>query len=295
MNGESVNQTLKWTNLLPGRRAIVCLGVAGLILGSGPQPSALAQIETRTFNATADSFNYHTGGVVNNGANPTMEAGGLNGNRNSRLLVRFDPTSVLPSNVNVVSATLRLTTVRIDNFTSLGVQDMPNSIFSLAAYRVNTTNWVEGSGFFTIDNGGVTWDWMRYNVVGQQWDVPGPDPTSTNIADAATATMVWTQTPSLGWRFSGNTNFTWDLAADLNAWNADRSSALPSWLIISDKEATGTTNNGVVFASRQNANVALHPLLTIDFIAIPEPSATFLLVLAGTAGACYRSRRGSAA
>jgi hypothetical protein len=242
-----------------------------------------AQIETRVFSAVGDTFNYDKvgGTTVNNGGSSSLEVGALNGDRNSRTLIRFDPSSVLSSNINVVSAILRLTTTRIDNFTSLGIQDSANSVFTLSAYRVTTTNWVEGTAIFANQTGSVSWDWRRYNIAGETWDVAGPGPASADVADVATATMVWTQTPSLGWRFTGNTNFTWDVAADLNAWNSDRTTAIPTWVIISDKENTGTKNNGVVFASRQNANIALHPQLTVEFIALPEPSATLLFSLGG--------------
>lgn len=228
--------------------------------------------EVVTNQAPGDSFNYHLGPDVNNGANATLEVGGLNENRRTRSLVRFDPSSAISRGSTITSATFRLTTTRIDNFTSIGVQDTTNKVFTFSAYRILTTNWVEGNGGFQVVVGAVTWNSLRHTI--EAWDVPGPDPAGSNIADTATATYVYTNT---AWREYANRGFTWDVTTDVQAWHIDRSSALPSWVIISDKEATGTTNNGVMFASRQSStNADYRPLLIIGFT--PPPQGTVIRI-----------------
>jgi len=236
-------------------------------------PPVLIADTVFTFNTTAnteDAFVYSSGTTVNTGSSSSLEVGALSGNRNTRTLIRFDP-STIPVGQAVTSATLTLTATRIDNYLTLGTQDTANKNFVLSAYRVLADDWVEGTGNFQVRTGAVTWSSKQHATV--PWSTIAATPDGTDVALSPTATVNYTAN---AWRINNaNLAFSWDVTADVQAWSLDRDNQpLPAWVIISNLESTGSFNNGVVFASSENVNTALVPVLTI---AVPEPASVALL------------------
>ena len=131
-----------------------------------------------------------------------------------------------------------------------------------------------GSGSIpTLDD--ATWTYSDFDTV--LWSVPGGDFADTPSAEASVGAEVdyyqWSSTP--------------ELVADVQGWLNDPASNF-GWALLGGESRDGSARR---FNSREAAEI-FRPALLVEFTAVPEPSAMFLLAFASLVAALHgRARR----
>jgi hypothetical protein len=137
-----------------------------------------------------------------------------------------------------------------------------------------------GQGFRTpADGTTATWSHRFYNTI--PWTNPGGD----FVAAASGSTMVGTARQAYVW------DSTPVMVADVQGWLDDPASNL-GWLLMGLESTAGTAHR---FDSREAANSALWPELTVTFSGapVPEPRTVALLALGIVGLGIYFRRRQS--
>ncbi len=180
-----------------------------------------------------------------NGAGNSVHAGRTNTNGRRRGLIAFDPASVLPAGSTILGATLVLECTRAPMVVNPTVQ-------SLHVLRID---WGEGpsnpAGPEGIGSQSGPGDatWFHAELPNQTWTSPGgdfdPSPSASNtIVDEGT------------YSWSGGT-----MTGDVQHWLENPSENF-GWILRSDLEVQRSARR---YASRQNADAAIHPRLILNF------------------------------
>lgn len=219
--------------------------------------SSASQAATIMLSADADTY---LRDATARGALEFMDVRG--GNIDFRGYLRFDLSSI-PAGATIDSATLTLTQVpgasRNDTATTGRF-----ALYGLNADAGNTAqNWDEAT--FVVDGKGSEDVATLTGVTDLDEDVAG----ITETVGGSPALFTISGAP---------------LAAFLQGRYADGGLAT---FILSNDDAT---DRGFGIGSKENADPATHPLLTIDYTAIPEPSSLALLAVCGSLAA-FSSRR----
>ena len=175
-----------------------------------------------------------------------------------RGLLRFDFAAV-PAGSVVSAVTLKL---------YCDQENTQKDPVAVTLHRV-TTGWTEGptvagGGGSGAASGDVTWQFA--SVPGVAWSMAGGD----FVTEDSATTLVGAERNFYSWSGSG-------LVADVQAW-ANGSSGNFGWILRSDETQVRTAKR---FVSREGTDAALRPMLTVEYAAIPEPTAMGLVALAG--------------
>ncbi len=230
-----------------------------LALGLAVQVGAV----TVSLEASQDNTLYENAtGSLSNGMGQHFFAGsngGTGGRIVTRGLIQFDLTGLIPQGmvINSVELALNVTTPMLHEGT-------------VTLHRV-LAPWGEGLSTAPMGEGGggpsamgdATWIHTHFDT--EFWDTPGGDvifAPSASHAVAANSPQVIVS--------------TLELVADVQAWLDDPASN-NGWLLRQVDEMAAA----IRFASRNHMDVALHPVLTVDFSLPPMPispqSGTFAL------------------
>jgi hypothetical protein len=209
--------------------------------------------------ASRDNTLYQdSAGALSNGAGPNLYAG-----RNAAGLIRrgvigFDIAAAIPAGSTITAVMLRLHV------------SQSNDPSSIALHRL-TADWGEGAsiaggaggGGGVAASGDATWLHRFYDAQPPLlWSMPGGDYAALPSAIA--------MAPATGFA-------TWSaqqLIADVQSW-LDEPGANFGWILIGDESGPSTSMR---FESREHSDPGLHPLLTIEYIPVPAPSACGMLV-----------------
>lgn len=231
-------------------------------------PAAAAA--TLSLPPAADATLYEESATVTaNGAGEFLLAGRTNQAAHSRRrsLLRFDLSS-LPAGATITAVSLRLNLSAVTTAPTL-----------LGLHRA-TQSWTEGpadpagneSAGSAAIAGDVTWQFASQPTAA--WTTPGgdslPSPSATLTVGSTAGFYTWSDP---------------GLATDVLDWIADPGANF-GW-ILRDPESNPQTAKR--FASSEHANPDWRPLLTIEFIPIPEPSAASLLL--AVSGLVWRRNR----
>lgn len=232
--------------------------------------AAGARADSVTLTPSADTTLIQTAPNNNAGAQTYFNSGTTQNNTQNRGLIQFDLSS-LPQNAEITSATLLL------NVTGQPKDGYTASLFQL--HRV-LVSWGEGNKTGTQASPGqgapatageATWN-DRFALQGLPWSAPG-GAAGVDYVAASSAEQAVFDVGSSPYAF-GSTAM---LVSDVQTWVNDPGQN-HGWMLISSAEDQTFTARR--FGSREDANNA--PLLTIDFVVVPEPGTTAMFIASGS-------------
>lgn len=207
-----------------------------------------------------------TAGLLSGGGSTAIHAGrnAQTANFIRRGLLAFDIAGSVPAGSTITSVSLQLSN------DANNVSPQPVGLHRLAA------DWGEGAAVAGSGGSGApagpgdaTWLHRAFSTV--LWTTPGGD-----FAPAASGQAI----------VAGPGLYTWDstpsLVADVQGF-LDQPGSNFGWLIMGTETVVQSAKR---FASREEPNAALRPVLTVHYI--PAPSAAFPLLLAAAAAARRR-------
>lgn len=201
-------------------------------------------------------------GDFSNGAGDYMFAGATGGFGARRAVLAFDVAAAIPAGSTINSARLQLNMSRCGTSCSVSV---PTDLRRLLA------DWGEGASDAGTPGGSgapsqpgdATWQHTFYNS--SFWTNPGGD-----FSGAITAT---TNVSSVGL-------YNWNspqLAADVQDM-LDTPGTNFGWILIGDESISFSAKR---YDTRENPQLNLQPVLTIEYTPIPEPATACLLLVGG--------------
>lgn len=214
---------------------------------------------------TADNTLYEDSlGNFSNALGESFFAGKTQTELLRRGLLRFD-FSAIPSGAVIDSVTLTLHCTR-----SISLAEPVSLHRGLAGWGEGTSNALgSGGGGTQATLGDATW--LHQSLGGMLWTTPGGDFTSL-----ASATIDVSGIGAYVWSSSG-------MRDDVQTWLAN-SASNHGWTVLGNEQLIGSAKR---FASRENLNADLRPLLTVAY-TIPTPGYGYIIIAA--CGALRRRR-----
>jgi hypothetical protein len=251
--------TVNLANVVAAGRSVIMADGQGV----GTLTNDDAALRSLTLNPVRDNtLIQNATGALSNGVGDLFVGQNGNGNLARRGLLAFDIAGSLPAGATVQSVTLTMYVVQ----TVVG--DYPVELHPVLA------NWGEagstGSGTGgPSQTGDATWLHTFFN--NQFWANAGGDFSAT----ASAVTTVGSQGAFYTW------NVTSQLVADVQKW-LDQPATNFGWLMQADE----THNSAKRFASREAADLAQRPALTIEFSENPPPEVSIsdVVLTEGNAG-----------
>ncbi|MBC8008832.1 MAG: DNRLRE domain-containing protein [Burkholderiales bacterium] len=257
-------------------RLLASLGTLAALAASA------ASAVTVNFNSSADTYLRGNAGNNNYGALNSLLVGNHSSVGPFTGLFRFDLSSLPTSGITIDSVTLTLFSTANGSGTSVTL-----SVFQLAAANAN---WLEGTSNDTTPGapGAATWGNLNYNSANPGNPTPwagspgartaGTDYINTSLASftgnastIGTGAMAFTSTGSFSSTVLGSAG------GQLNLWIGIPTVVLANdFFRIASKETTGTNRD---------------PLLSVNYTAVPEPSAFAALAGLGALGLVTLRRR----
>lgn len=180
-------------------------------------------------------------GALSNGSGPHLFAGKNSSGSVRRALLAFDVASVVPPGSLVTSATLTL------NMDQTNSAEQTVSLHKLsAAWGEGASNTSGGSGA-PSEPGDATWIHTFY--ADGFWANPGGDFVASSASRVVGSPEYYTWGSTAG------------MVRDVQEW-LDSPSTNHGWLLKGNESATPTVKR---FDSRENNNVAVRPMLTVEF------------------------------
>lgn len=213
------------------------------------------------------------------GGNDVIYVGKNNGGATRRALLQFDVASSgipLGSTIDAVTVTLHL-----DDWTgtAFGADRVVSAYRLISPWGDGTTgsggsSGGSGQGTLATANGDVTWTYRSWSTSDPtppllSWATPG----GHFAGGASAATLISASsnpTPGSIYSWSGA-----GLVADVQSW-LDGSTPNHGWLL---RDAEGVNGSLLQFYSKEFANAAFRPTLTISYTAVPEPQTWALTAL----------------
>lgn len=236
----------------------ICL-VAGLL------PALAARADVVTVNPGADATLFEVSPDNSAGGAGFFNAGTTQNRTRNRALLWFDIASALPTGAQITGVNLQLEVLRrpVDGFEA--------AIFGLHRMLVP---WGEGSAIPVNNPGGLgapampgDATWLHRLAFSQTWAEPG------GAADIDYSSLVSSASFIAGvgtYQFEG----TQDMVNDLQSW-LDQPQSNFGWMLrCQDEELPFTARR---FGSREDPENA--PILTIEFVVVPEPGVLALAAL----------------
>lgn len=205
--------------------------------------SERASADVAFLNPVADNTIYSQSGNTSNGAGEGLFVGRTNSGLSRRALLRFDLAAIPPDSI-INSATLTLNVTRSRTSPQiLGLHRL------LATWGEGTSNagGNEGGGA-TATTGDATWSYRFFSTT--SWAAEGAD---FAAVASATAEVGFAEEPA-NWGSA-------QLAQDVRDWLANPSSNA-GWIVIGNE---GTNQTAKRFASREYFDIALRPVLLVDY------------------------------
>ena len=260
-------------------RAALCVGWLGISLAALP---IVASAETITLTPVADTSITEVAAQFNLGAQEDLPGGTLGGAANfarSRILLKFDLATGLPTNATIHSATLKLTVTRVPDGGGA------NSIFAL--HRVLRA-WGEGakkgtgSGGATAGAQEATWQ-MRFHP-DQPWSLAGGQP-GVDYVEAPRSSERILDTGTYQFEFGATAIF------ELQEWLKNPQANF-GWILITQSENVSKTARR--FAAREYPQPSSRPALAIEYSSpvIPQPVITSIAVTSGHAAITFAASAG---
>jgi hypothetical protein len=202
----------------------------------------------------------------------TLFAGRNNAGSFRRGLVWFDVAGHVPAGSTITTASLSL---HLDETSSSETQARTVELRRVSA------DWGEGTSGGGGRGGGpgqpatpMDATWLHHFFDNDLWSNAGGDfaatPTSAATIGLASDFYTWPSTPAL--------------SADVQDW-LDRPAENFGWAILGDESQTGTIRR---FDTREAADPALRPMLTIEYVAVPEPATAALVLMTFAACVCLQ-------
>ncbi len=249
------------------KTAAICAAAMSVLCSAGSALGDVISIGTSKDNTLYEDFQ----GSLSNGAGRHLFTGSTAGFAYRRGLVAFDVAGALPGGATILNVSLTLhmsQTISGDQLVSL--------------HRV-LADWGEGSSIAPGEEGGggpaqpgdATWKHTFYN--NQFWTNLGGD----FDANASASTIIGATDGFYTW------NSTSQLVADVQSW-LDNPGTSFGWEIIGNESTPFTAKR---FDTRENLIESFRPMLTIEYLPIPEPGV-FALMTIGLGWMGGRRRRG---
>lgn len=209
-----------------------------------------------------------------NGAGEYLFAGRTGDNANfalRRALISFDVAAAIPADATIESVTLKLNLSRISGVVPT-VQIQLHAV--LAAWGEGSSDaQAPGGGGFPSQPGDASWLYRNYNA--DLWATPGGDFSPVISAQTTVQNVGF-------YDFSGA-----QMIADAKSWLTNPSTNF-GWVLIGDEVTDMAARR---FDSRENANPAVRPSLTVTYSQVPEPMIGGWAVAGGILTAMMRSRK----
>ncbi|AKG53245.1 hypothetical protein DGWBC_0566 [Dehalogenimonas sp. WBC-2] len=234
----------KWRKTLHVWLALVLLAAASVVsFASLPRPVAAADV---TLDTTGDTYirqlvlgtamdNNNYGGAVDLRVQSLIDD-------NQRILLKFAVDS-LPAGQVISSATLRL--YINTNITLLG------RIYG--AYRVTSTDWVEGTADGAVETGSASWNSRQDGSLA--WASPGGDYTTD---DGVTTNVPAGQDVWMEWTVTAQVQYAYDNSIDAH-------------FLIKDSDETLVSAQYIYFNSRESADSDFWPKLEVTYAPVNQP------------------------
>ena len=237
-----------------------------------PSPALSASI---VIPASLDNTMYeHPTLNFSNGAGEYLFAGRTGDNANfavRRALISFDVAAAVPAGATIESVTLKLNLSRLSGVVPT-VQIQLHAV--LAAWGEGSSDaQAPGGGGFPSQPGDASWFYRNYNV--DLWTNPGGDFSPVISAQTAVQGVGF-------YNFSGS-----QMVADVQSWLANPAGNF-GWVLLGDEVTDMAARR---FDSRENANPAVRPTLTVTYTQVPEPALNGLVAVSGVALAAISRRR----
>ena len=248
-----------------------------VLLTFAASPVLTASAATLTLTALDDTYLRASVSDSNFGGHTQVLAGTL-GNSGLHALFRFNLNQAALSGATITSATLKLYS---DGNDSGSLASATLNLFQLAAANAG---WVEGTGAGStgeVLTGVATWNHQVRSTT--PWagtagaSTPGTDYINTSLGS-------FTGNPQT---ITAGTEMNFTSGAFAGAVAGNIGGALNLW--VGSPEQESGSRNFFRIATVENATVANHPTLIIEYTPIPEPSAT--LMFAGALGLLASRRR----
>ena len=235
-------------------KVLFLLWIGALLAGSGVAPA-----ETITLNPSADATLFEVNPGNSAGGAAFFNSGTTQNRMKNRALLQFDIASMVPAGAHITSVGLQLEVLRVP------VDGFEISFFGL--HRM-LRPWVEGTTFATTGMGSpaqpgdATWNYA--SASGDSWSEPGGGIGVDFAAQQSSGVFIY----GLGtYQFEG----TADLANEVQTW-LDHPESNFGWLLFCETEELPFTARR--FGSREDPQSA--PVLTIEFVTVPEPGVMAL-------------------
>jgi hypothetical protein len=228
------------------RTGVAALGIVWIITGS---PAADAGTVVLPAQLDATLIESATGSLAN-GAGPAFFAGRTSQARDSirRAALAFDVTGRVPRGVRISAVSL-----------VLALSPSHDEAATVHLHRI-VSPWTEGPSSASGGSGAPPQPgdatWLHGSYPALPWAAPGGD---------------FVAAPSAGTEVVGPGLYQWgstpELVADVQRW-LDEPSSNHGWLLVGNEQAPSTAKR---FESRESAEVALRPVLLIEFGASASP------------------------
>ncbi len=240
----------------------------------GPVAACLAHWLAMTVSADVivlpamhDNTIYEDGNNISNGSGESFFSGKTSIETLRRGLISFDVSSI-PSGATITSVTLTLHCTRSASLANpVSLHPALSSWGEGASVALG-----EGGSGTAATTGDATWQYRYYPDVA--WATPGGEfgPLSATTQVTAEGAYDWS---------------TATMVTDVQSW-LDSPSTNYGWVVRGNEEDIQTAKR---FASRENSDSSLRPVLVVEYVPVPAPGGC-LAVVSGVLGCVHRRRAG---
>jgi hypothetical protein len=238
-----------------------------------PALSAVGEVVTLT--SIKDNTLYEDPtGATSNGSGTHLFAGETLGGSLRRGLIEFDVAGAVPEGATIISASVRL---HMSMTSTAGVVVELHRVLQEWGEGASVGFGEEGAGAPSAP-GDATWLHTFFDT--SFWDQPGGD----FDASASGSAVVFS-----------NGFYTWGptpgITADVQAW-LKAPEMNHGWMLLGDESALQTAKR---FDTREHPDTSVRPMLTIEYLPVPEPATCIFLTMGSAATLWCRRLAGTGA